>query len=182
MPGAVNGRAERFRETVIASAAEHGILRAEIAVHDFERGAHVVIEAAHQARLDFERDAAIGQIGLHRREVRLADFAEVVENRRQLFDDRLIFRNLAIEHAQRIGFDAALAIRAQLRCDGLQCFAQFLDILRAAILASPTELISSVKPVSPARVRISTTISITSASMNGDSEPMASAPIWKNWR
>ena len=47
---------------------------------------------------------------------------------------------------------------------------------------SPTELISSLKPVSPTPLRISTTNSMTSASISGDSDPMASAPIWKNWR
>ena len=73
------------------------------------------------------------QIRLHGREVRRADVAEMIEDRRQLVDDRLVFRHLAIEHAQRIGFGAALAIAAQLRRDGLQRFAQFLDELRPAI-------------------------------------------------
>ena len=60
----VHLRAQRFRQPVVAAAAQHGILRAQRAVHHFERGAHVVIEAAHHARPHFVSDAAVVQIPL----------------------------------------------------------------------------------------------------------------------
>ena len=136
MPGRLYAATERFRKAVIAAAAEHRILRAQVAVHDFKRRAHVVIEAAHQARSDFKRDAAVGQIALHVSEVRAADFAEIIENGGQAIDGRLIFRHFAVEHAQRICFGAALAVGAEVRRDGLQSFAKFFDKLRPAVVIS----------------------------------------------
>ena len=53
-PRRMHARAQRFRQAIVTPAAQHGILRAQIAVRHFERGAHVVIEPAHQARLHFE--------------------------------------------------------------------------------------------------------------------------------
>ncbi len=61
--GRRHGGPQRLGETVVAAAAKDGILRPQIAVSDFKGGAHVVIEAAHQTRFDFIRNAAIGQVG-----------------------------------------------------------------------------------------------------------------------
>ena len=59
---------------------------------------------------------------------------KMILNGRQRVDDRLIFGHLAIQHAQRIGFRAPLAVVAQLRRDVAQLFLEQRDVLRAAVL------------------------------------------------
>ena len=49
-PGRPHLRAQRFRQSIVAPAAQHGILRAERAVRDLERRARIVIQPAHLAR------------------------------------------------------------------------------------------------------------------------------------
>ena len=56
MPGAGTFDPMALGQTIVAAAAQHGVLRAQRAVHYLERRAHVVIEAAHQARLHFESE------------------------------------------------------------------------------------------------------------------------------
>ncbi len=94
---------ERFGKAIVTASPQHRVLRAQRAVHYFERGAHVVVEAAHHTGANFAPDV----------EVRAASVAEVIEYGRQRVDDRLVGLHLAIEHAQRIRFRAALAIDAQ---------------------------------------------------------------------
>ncbi len=65
-----------------------------------------------------------------------AGIAETVGNMRQLIDNGLLFRQLRIQHAQRIRLDAPLAIGAQLVAHFLQFAAQPLHICRPAILIS----------------------------------------------
>ncbi len=151
------------------------------AVHHFERGAHVVVEAAHQSRLDLERNPAVRQISLHGVEVRPAGLAKVVENGRQLVDGRLILGDLAVQNAQRIRHRSSLTIFAQRGRDRFQSLAQPFDEQRPALVIAH-RINQQREAGEPGRDSISTTISITSASTNGDSDPMASAPIWKNWR
>jgi hypothetical protein len=55
------GTTERLGKSVIAAAAEDCILGAQRSVREFERGARVVIEAAHQAVVQGEGDADRGQ-------------------------------------------------------------------------------------------------------------------------
>ena len=50
--------------------------------------------------------------GAHGGEVLAAGVVEVVADLGQLLDDGLVFGDLAVEHAQRIGFGAALAVGA----------------------------------------------------------------------
>ncbi len=68
-----------------------------------------------------------------------ADFGEVLAaglvkrlaDLGQLLDDGLVFGMLAIQHAQRIGLGAALAVGTHLMHDGLQCLTQSLVVARA---------------------------------------------------
>src|SRR5215471_20763921 len=46
--------------------------------------------------------------------MRLAFFVEIISHLRQLFDDRLVFRDFAIKNPQRVGFRAPLAIYTYL--------------------------------------------------------------------
>ena len=92
-------------------------------------------------------------------------------------DDRLLVLELGVQHAQRIRFDAPLAVRSQLIAHFLQFRAQFFDVCRAAIfVADRIDVEHRALQLQPLEKRIS--ISITSASIPGASEePSTSAPI-----
>src|SRR6478672_4930744 len=84
-----NARSERFREAVVAPATQNRVLGPQSTVSDFERGAHVVIQAPNQAGTNFEGNAALAQMLLDDAEVRVTIFAEVIEYGRQCVDGRL---------------------------------------------------------------------------------------------
>ena len=65
------GPADRLAQAVVAPAAEQGILRAQSAMREFERGPGVVVQAANQAVI-----ACVGNIG-------------GIERRRHLYKVRL---------------------------------------------------------------------------------------------
>ena len=140
--GRGNFRFERFREAIVAAAAEDGVLRAEVAVDDFERGPHVVIEAADEAR-------ANGRTGCRVRRAKPGRLRNARGNRRrddrgcgQRVDDGLVLGNLAIEHAQRIGFGAALAIGAHAGALSFSASRSF-SMKSGTAVGSPTELMIS---------------------------------------
>ena len=132
----VNLRTQRFGEPVVAAAAQDGVLRAQRAVHHFERSAHVIVQTAYHARPDLGFDAAALQEPAHRREVVAAWLTQMVQNAGKPVDDGLVGLHLAIQHAQGVGFGAALAIAAHSRSHGFQLLAQALDELRAAIVVA----------------------------------------------
>ena len=63
-----------------------------------------------------------------------AGFAERTLDGRQRVDDGLVGGDFAIQHAQGIGFGAALAIAAHGGRFVLQFLAEFFDVLRAAVV------------------------------------------------
>ena len=93
-------------------------------MREFEGGARVVVEPAHQAVVQSEGHTHHLQDGLHLPEVFAASFIEKLADARQAVNDRLIARHLAIKHAQRIGHGPALAIGTHLRDHRLQCSLQ----------------------------------------------------------
>ena len=102
-----------FDVLLVAATSADCILRAESWRDNFESGAHVIVEAANQSPISFVGDAAHGELLFHFGEMISAGVAEMIGNSRKIFDDGLLFRNFGIQHAQRICFDAALAIGAQ---------------------------------------------------------------------
>ena len=117
-------------------------------MRELERGARVVVQPAHQAVI-----ARVGHAGRierrrHLREMRFRILIERIDNFGQRVNDRLVLGHLAVQHAQRIGDRAALAIHAHLRGDGLERRAQRLVVARP-IRGRPTELMCSVQPVMP---------------------------------
>src|SRR5215831_12478604 len=126
-------RASQFVEqSVVASAAAHRRLRAELAVVHLVRRARVVVEAAHEAGIDLVAHPRRGDTALHRFEVRAARIAQEVEHGRQALHDLAARRHLAVEHAQGIAIETLLAIRAQLGAPRRQDLAQLLLIGRTA--------------------------------------------------
>src|SRR6185437_1938635 len=122
---------QQLSEAVIAPSAEDGVLRSKRSVREFKSCARVVVEPAHQAMIDFKRYADAFQNSFHFLEMFFARVVEVIKNARQCLDDRLIFRNFAVEHAQRIGDSAALAISAHFVFHRLERFAQGVVIAHA---------------------------------------------------
>ena len=67
----------------------------------------------------------------HRREMFAAGLVEILADLGQLLDDRLVLRNFAVEHAQRIGLRPALAVGVHQVHHRLQGLAQRLVVARA---------------------------------------------------
>ena len=84
-------------------------------MRELEGRAGVIVEAADQAVVQRERHAHGGEDGLYFREMLAAGLVEEFRDARQLFNDGLVGRHFAVEHAQRIGNGAALAITAHVR-------------------------------------------------------------------
>ena len=63
-----------------------------------------------------------------------AGVVEKIQHHRQFFDNGLVGGDFAVEHAQRIGDGASLAIVAHVVDDAGQCLAQRLVVNRAALL------------------------------------------------
>ena len=59
-----------LEQAVVAAAAGDGALRAQAVGDPFEHRAIVIVEAAHEPRIDLERDAAVGEELLQAVEVR----------------------------------------------------------------------------------------------------------------
>ncbi len=74
----------------------------------------IVVEAAHQAGIDLERDAGGRQPILDRREEIPARLVQVIGERGSVGVDRLVGLVLAVEDTQRIALQAALRILGQL--------------------------------------------------------------------
>src|SRR5215469_16655245 len=108
------GTAHHAHQSVIATAGEHRALRAELGGDKFEGGVRVVIEAAHQTRIERIADAEGIETVTHtaeefarcRREILLEGW-----RRRAQGDIGLVFR---IEDAQRIAFEPLAAVLGQL--------------------------------------------------------------------
>ena len=113
IPGAC-GPPSDSDKSVIAAAAENRVLRAQGAVSKLECRARVIVEAAHQAIVEREGNADGVQNRLHLLEMLAATLIQKLADARQLLDDRLVFGNFAVKHAQRIGHRAALAVGAHL--------------------------------------------------------------------
>ncbi len=94
--------AELLEEAVVATAAADRALRAEPVRHPLEHGEVVVVEAAHEARVDAVLEPGGVEDAPHRAEVRERVGAEEIDQPRRAFDHRLQRRVLAVEDAQRI--------------------------------------------------------------------------------
>jgi hypothetical protein len=100
-------------QPVVSSAAQHGTLRAQMRGDEFESGVGVVIEAAHQRRIDLERHAGRRKAVLHRLEEILTGLVEVIGKARGLGIDRLVALVLAVEDAQGIALQAVTRLLGQ---------------------------------------------------------------------
>ena len=111
-------------------------------MHHFKRRSHVIVEAAHQAGAHFIGNPCDLQIPLNGFEMRAAIVTQMIDNGRQLLDNRLVLRHFAVEHAQRVGLARRWQSPHIAAATPASSSPEQLDVLRAAAW-SPTELISS---------------------------------------
>src|SRR5215475_5796983 len=116
--------AKGFRKPVITPSAQNRVLSAKSAVSELECRARVVVESAHKAVVQRERYADRLQDLLHLLEVLATRLVQKFADARQLLDNRLVFRNFAVEHAQGIGDRAPLAIGVHFVFDGIERLAK----------------------------------------------------------
>ena len=128
--------ADGLREVVVASAAADCVLRAEVARLDFIGGLRVVVEAAHEALVENDRRAYLVEAAAELREVILAFVAEVFHDRGRALGDFLAYRALAVEDAQRVSVEAALAGVAELVVARAQVALERLAVDGAALGAA----------------------------------------------
>ena len=89
-------------QPIVAAAAQHRALGADVRSDELEGGVGVVVQSAHQGRIDLEGDAGGRKPVFHRREEIPARLVEVIGERRGAGVDRLVALVLAVEDAQRI--------------------------------------------------------------------------------
>ncbi len=99
--------AELLEHAVVAAAAADGALRAEAIGHPLEDGQVVVVETAHQSRIDAIAEPGGIEHGADGGEMAERLGAEEVHQPRRAVGDRLHRRVLAVEDAQRIAVQAA---------------------------------------------------------------------------
>ena len=102
-------------------------------MHNFEGRAHVIIEAPYESRTYRVRDPGIVQMMPDSSEVRLANSAQVIQNRGQFLDDGLVLGHFTIEHAQRVRFGPPLAVAAHGCRYAPQRLPKDFNVLRAAV-------------------------------------------------
>ena len=103
---------------------------------ELESRAGIVVEAAHEPVIQREWHANRFQDFLDLLEMLPARLIEKLADARQVFNDRLIFRNFAIKHAQRISHRAALAIDTHFILHRIQRFSQGFVVGGAVICTS----------------------------------------------
>src|SRR6185437_12583750 len=106
--------AELGDQPVVAAAGAYGILGAGGGGDPLEHGAVVVVEAAHQARIDLIGDADGTQRGAQRLEMRARVGVEVLGEQRRAADQLLQLRVLAVEDAQWVAPETAPAVAIEL--------------------------------------------------------------------
>src|SRR5439155_19837878 len=113
-PEARSGRpADHLRKPIVAPAPEQSVLGAERAAGDLESRARVIVEPPHQARRNLIRDPTRLEPWGDAGEVLAAFSTQMVQDARQLGDEGLVSLHLAVEHAQRVGLSATLAVLTQ---------------------------------------------------------------------
>ena len=100
---------------------------------ELEDGARVVVEAAHEVRVQPVLDARGVEHAPHQHPCRGALLAQVVGDARRFGLERLALRHLAVEQAQRVGLEPPLAVAVQLVLQRPVVLAQQLEVGRPAL-------------------------------------------------
>ena len=115
-------------QAVVAAAGAHRTLRAELGRQPLENGVRVVVEPAHQARVEHVADAHGVEMPAQPLEVLARLLVEVLGQHRRAGDHVLQLRILAVENAQRIAFEAPQAVGIEARLVRREVFDQLFAI------------------------------------------------------
>ena len=107
--------AHHLDQPVIATAAHHGALRAEVRRDELERRMGIVIKAAHETRVQPIIDVKPIEPGTHPIKKSSRFRIQVISEVRSTLGDALIGLLLRIEDAQRIAFRAAAGCPPTIR-------------------------------------------------------------------
>src|SRR5208337_1558443 len=108
------GSAQISHQTIVAASSSDCVLGAETVCNQLESCPHVIVQAANNSGIYCIARPKPLQIILYRIEVRAAVFADVIDQQGSAFEQCLTLFDLAVEHAQRVGFPAAQAVRTEL--------------------------------------------------------------------
>ena len=111
------GSAYGLAQAVVAAAAEQRILRTQSSMREFEGRPCVVIESAHQPRIQLVGDASGIERRSHGCKMVLRLLVKRIGDLGQRIDDRLILMHLAVQHAQGIRDRPSLAVCTYPRRD-----------------------------------------------------------------
>ena len=102
--------AELRDEAVVAAARAHRRLGPELVRDPLEHRARVVVEAAHEPRIQLKRDADVREQLLHALEVRARLRVEIAVEQRRGVDQRAHLRVLAVEDPEWIALETPHAV------------------------------------------------------------------------
>ncbi len=102
--------AKLFDQRIVAAAGRNRALRAKLVGHPLEHGQIVIIETAHETRIDRKRNVVRLQNALQAFEVRARFFAEKIDQLGRILRDFLHGRIFRVEHAQRVRVQTALRL------------------------------------------------------------------------
>ena len=125
--------ADLFDEAVIAAAAADCALRSERWILDLESGIRIVVEPAHELRVDGVGDPKSCEVGFQSFELLVATLAEIVRDDRRTDSRRFAALFLAVEKSKRILVKSGLAVFTELALLGFEEFDELLSVLRTAV-------------------------------------------------
>ncbi len=126
--------AQLSHQTVVAPAAADARLRTETVVDEFERGLRVVVQAAHQTRVDLVDDTQPVQVRQDEVEVRLRVVGQIVDEQRCACGRRLDLGPLVVEDTQRVDLGAHPGGLVEIEPE--QELLQRLSIARTALVVT----------------------------------------------
>src|SRR6185369_2201842 len=115
-------------QPVVAAARTNGSLRAELGGQPLENGVRIVVEPAHQARIEHVLDADRIEMPAQPGEMLTRLFVQVLREYWRAGDHVLQLRILAVENAQRIAFEAPQAVGVELRLMAREVLDQLFTI------------------------------------------------------
>ena len=118
--------AELLDQAVVAAAAAEAAWAPELVALELEHRARVVVEPAHQRRVDLVLDAGLVEQRAHLGEVLGVLGVEAVEQRGRLRHHRAGARVVGVERAQRVEVEPRADVVGQLALAGAQVVAQLV--------------------------------------------------------
>lgn len=173
--------ADLFDEAVIAAAAADCALRSERWILNLESGIRIVVEPAHELRVDGVGDPKSCEVGFQSFELLVATLTEIVRDDRRTDSCRFAALFLAVEKTKRILVESGLAVFTELALLGFEEFDELLSVLRTAVrIADGVQM--EIEIFQSELMEISQAIAMTSASASGEDAPRTSRPNWWNSR